>query len=235
MKVIKSIPNFITCLNLLSGACAIVFSFKGYFDYALYFILIAAVFDFADGLAARMLNAYSETGKELDSLSDVVSFGVAPAMMMYNYMEKIIHLPWYISSVALLLAVFSALRLARFNTDDSQKNAFVGLATPASAILAASLVSSAYDMPRLSFLVNNLWFFPIVTVLLCTLLVSHIPMFSFKMKNLGWADNKCRYVYIIMLAVLSVCISLTAPFAMILVGAVCLYIVFNIVTAAFGK
>lgn len=236
MKIIKNIPNTITCLNLLSGVCAIIASFRGYFDIALMFILFAAIFDFLDGFAARLLRAYSDMGKELDSLSDVVSFGVAPSLIMFNYMDQILNAPYYLSAVTLLLGAFSALRLARFNVQDASDENFCGLATPAAAILVASLINSAYDLPYFAYLVYNVYFFPIVTIILCVLLVSHIPMFSLKMKSFSWTANKQRYIYFIVLVLILIySYVMGATSSLMIFRALYIYVLYNLVYALFGK
>jgi len=144
MKLTKYLPDAITCLNLLSGSAAVILAFQDDFDMALAMIVLAAVFDFLDGLAARVFHAYSDIGKELDSLADTVSFGLAPSLILYNYLAGFtsgIHS--YICYIPLLIAAFSALRLAKFNLDTRQSESFLGLPVPASALFAASLAAFA--------------------------------------------------------------------------------------------
>ena len=142
MRIVKHIPNTITCLNLLSGVMGIIVLFGGRPDQAFFLMLAAAVFDFCDGLAARALGAYSELGKELDSLADMVSFGVLPAMMLFVGTSH----P-YLRFVTLLLVAFSALRLAKFNLDERQHASFLGLPTPASAMICGSLICYSFVSP----------------------------------------------------------------------------------------
>ncbi|MDR1698827.1 MAG: CDP-diacylglycerol--serine O-phosphatidyltransferase, partial [Prevotellaceae bacterium] len=142
--IIKQIPNTITCLNLLAGCMACVVAFYGEYGLAAYVIALAAVFDFADGFAARFLNAYSPLGKELDSLADMVSFGLAPAIMLFSFLAQ--H-DFLLALVAFLLTIFSALRLAKFNIDKRQTDSFIGLPTPANAFFWAFLLKDAHSLP----------------------------------------------------------------------------------------
>ena len=137
MRIVKHIPNTITSTNLLCGVLGVICTLKGSLDTAFILMLAAAVCDFCDGLAARLLKAYSELGKQLDSLADMVSFGVLPSLMMYSLMVQAQGDSW-ICYVPLLIAVFSALRLAKFNIDERQSDSFIGLATPACAIICGS-------------------------------------------------------------------------------------------------
>lgn len=179
-------------MNLLCGVLGILCSFEGQFPLAFCFMLGASVCDFCDGLSARLLKAYSPIGKELDSLADLVSFGVLPALMMCLFIKTDIvadSLGWS-SRIAvyapLLIAVFSALRLAKFNVDDRQTDNFIGMATPTCAMLVGSMVcyASLYDASALwlrpSFVAVAS---PLISVVLSLLLVSEIPMFGMKIKK----------------------------------------------------
>lgn len=195
-----NIPNTITCMNLACGAAACVFSFHyseqfGHFQgYQWAFILIAAaaVFDFCDGAMARLLNVYSLLGKELDSLSDLISFGLAPAMLMFNtislYNGGGLN-PW--AFVALVIAIFGGLRLAKFNVDNRQTTSFIGLPIPANAIFWIGTVAwiHAHTYPG-----NILMALIIIAVSL--LMVSPMPMFSLKFANFDWRENFRRYLLI---------------------------------------
>lgn len=198
--IVKSIPNSITICNLLSGCIAIIFSFSLFevfsglegWKWVMIFIGLAAVFDFCDGLAARTLHAYSDIGKELDSLSDLVSFGVAPAMMMYNLIDSLYPASW-MKWIALFIPAMGALRLARFNVDDRQTTSFIGLPIPANAIFFIGLAAS---------LINNWsrispWIVAIPLVVIPLLMVSNITMFSLKFKNLRFTGNFPRYFIIV--------------------------------------
>ncbi len=212
MNIIRHIPNSITSLNLLSGSIAVILSFYGEFTIAFYCIIAAAIFDFFDGFAARLLKAYSPIGKELDSLADVISFGLAPTMILFNKLLVIFGLEFtqiftlgfsearkYLIPLfcALLIAVFSALRLAKFNIDTRQTENFLGLATPSCALIVASMVSAMESYPAIeSFIVEHTFLLPVLAVILSGLIVSEIPMFSFKFKSFSWADNKLKFSFI---------------------------------------
>jgi len=209
----KLIPNTLTSMNTLSGCVAIVLAFNGneYLIYASLMILIAAVFDFFDGMSARLLKAYSDIGKDLDSLADAVSFGVAPAVIVYQLLktalfngvemplEKIGLAEFLFMLIPFLLAVFSSLRLAKFNNDSRQSDSFIGLPTPANALLIASLpvVLSFNSSPFWNELILSPAFLIILTVVESYLLVSEFPMFSLKFKNLSFSKNKIRYIFLI--------------------------------------
>lgn len=204
--MVRHIPNFITSLAVLSGSMAVVLSFEVPDNQmiAAYFILLASVFDFLDGAVARLLKAQSEMGKQLDSLSDMLSFGFAPSVVLFHLLRNqtspqtaLENLPYgelLLLAVPFLLVVFSALRLANFNIDTRQSESFIGLPTPANAIFVASLpfavAYSAYG------LFINTWFIAIYTFAFSFLLVAEFPMFSLKFKNLRWADNRLRYGFL---------------------------------------
>lgn len=184
MSIIKHIPNTITSMNLLCGVLGVISTFKGSYDTAFLLMLAAAACDFCDGLSARLLNAYSDLGKELDSLADMVSFGVLPALMIYSLMTDI-HGDSILCYAPLLIAVFSALRLAKFNIDERQSDNFIGLATPACAMICGSF---AYYVSKDPTSVLYSWscsrfFLPAASVVLSLLLISEIPMFSMKFKK----------------------------------------------------
>ena len=198
----KHIPNTITSMNLFSGCIAIVMAFEGAFIWVVFWVIIAAIFDFFDGMSARLLNAPSKIGKELDSLADVVSFGVAPAIavfiMLRNYTsfsESFSSIQSYIPYLAFIIPVFSALRLAKFNIDERQTTHFLGLPTPANAIFWISYV---YGIHKISIVNNTVLFLTLgLVVILSLLMVSEIPMFSFKLKNLKIKDNEKPLILII--------------------------------------
>ncbi len=194
-KLIKFIPNLITLLNLLCGLGAIFSAFTGSMVTAFWFIVVAAVFDFCDGLAAKLLNARSEVGVQLDSLSDVVSFGVAPAFMLClsTIMMTGVSAPIWVGFVPLLLAAAAAYRLAVFNTDTTQTTEFRGLPTPAMGLLVASI--SCYTMRLWGTPVTWAILSPAITLILGALMVSRIPMFSFKFKDFSFANNKLRLIF----------------------------------------
>jgi CDP-diacylglycerol---serine O-phosphatidyltransferase len=214
----KHIPNFITSLNLASGFAAIVFAAHGHLVTASWFILAAMIFDFMDGFSARLLKAYSPLGKELDSLADVVSFGVAPGFLIYylltaailpagqNTFDQNIMMNMILIIVAAIMPVCGALRLAIFNLDSSQATSFKGLPIPANALAVISLVLAAHFSN--SALINTFTASPFLlilyTVILSLLMVSRIPLFSLKVKNLKLKGNEGRYILIVLVIALLV-------------------------------
>ena len=202
----KSIPNFITCLNLFTGCVAILIAFQGSLEYAAYLVGLAAVFDFLDGMVARLLHAYSEIGKQLDSLADMVSFGVLPGVIMYKLMQKsamvdpntTLMQAEIIPFAAFIIIIFSALRLAKFNIDSRQTSSFIGLPTPANTIFIASLpLILAADSFNLSGYILNIYGLMALSGILCYMLVAEIPLFALKFKNLTWKDNAVRFIFLL--------------------------------------
>jgi CDP-diacylglycerol--serine O-phosphatidyltransferase len=176
-------------------------AYRGDYTAALGFIVLGAVFDFFDGMLARALQAYSPLGKELDSLADDVTFGVAPAMIVFSLFKEV-RVPDFFSTweeyfpyAAFLIAVFSALRLAKFNIDTRQTSSFIGVPTPANALFWGSLVVGAHDF-LVSDSFNALYLLALV-LLTSWLLVAEIPMFSLKFKNLSWRDNKVQFIFLL--------------------------------------
>ena len=232
MKIIRHIPDTITSMNLLCGAVGVICAFEGRLESAFYLMIAAAVFDFLDGFAARALGAHTDIGKELDSLSDMVSFGLLPAIMLHRLMVETGNASAW-SYIPLATAVFSALRLAKFNIDDSQKDNFIGLATPACAMLCGALVHYICKTPD-SFLApwaGTRLFIPVLSLILCALLVSRIPMFSLKFK----AGQKDSIVYKLRIGFIGFCVAVTIAiflfglqFSMIFIVAVTGYIIMNI-------
>ena len=184
MNIVRHIPNTITSMNLLCGVMGVICTFKGNFEAAFCLMLAAAVCDFCDGLSARILKAYSDVGKELDSLADMVSFGLLPSIMLYRLMASINgESVW--AYIPLVIAIFSALRLAKFNVDERQTENFIGLATPACAMICGSF---CYYVSHDAGSILHSWadtrfFIPICSIILSVLLISEIPMFSMKIKK----------------------------------------------------
>ena len=197
----KHIPNTVTCCNLISGCIATWFAFQGRADMALLFIVIGAVFDFFDGMSARLLGVSSPIGKELDSLADDITFGFAPSAIVFDYLRPETELLPY---VVFVMAAFSALRLAKFNLDERQALGFIGLPTPANALFWGSLIVGAGDwMKTAPFIGPNLSLVILAGVLIsCWLLVCEIPMFALKFKHWGWKGNEIKYLFLLSSAVL---------------------------------
>ena len=195
MKLLN-IPNTITCLNLISGCIATYWAFQGDYRMALLFIVIGAVFDFFDGMVARLLHVSSPIGKELDSLADDITFGFAPSAIIFSYLS---HLTSYISLLipylAFIMAAFSALRLAKFNLDERQALGFIGLPTPANALFWGALIGGlqGYDIHF-----EGIEWCIIAGVFISSyLLISEIPMFALKFKTWGWKGNEIKYIFLL--------------------------------------
>ena len=239
----KYIPNFVTSLNIISGTISIILSFEGYPMGAGFFIFAAAIFDFFDGFLARLLKAYSELGKQLDSLADLISFGLAPGFIIYNLLrscllmeklefENIEIYKLAILSIALLIPLASAFRLAKFNIDTKQASSFLGLPTPANAIFFASLpiiLGLKFDLFIYAVILNLKVLIPLIVVF-SFLLVSRIPMFSLKFKTYGFKDNIIRYIFLIISILLLIFFRLYALPVIII-----FYILLSVVLAIFKK
>ncbi|MCD6354543.1 MAG: CDP-alcohol phosphatidyltransferase family protein [Prolixibacteraceae bacterium] len=211
-KIIQQIPNFITTLNLVSGTLSVIFAIDGHLIWAGVFICVAAVFDFLDGFTARLLNAHSEIGKQLDSLSDLISFGLAPGTILFTLLEFSlfgenqpiyeINAQWYewlILLSSFLLPAFGAIRLARFNLATGNEPFFRGLPIPANGLLWASFglmlqFPGHEELFKIIFTTKNLLFFEILTA---SLMVSNLPMFTLKIKSLKISENWYRYLFLL--------------------------------------
>ncbi|MBO7069179.1 MAG: CDP-diacylglycerol--serine O-phosphatidyltransferase [Bacteroidaceae bacterium] len=201
MNCLKHLPNTITCCNLISGCIATGCAFYGQYHWAVLMIVVGAVFDFFDGMTARALNVSSPIGKELDSLADVVTFGVAPSAIVF-YLFHQVHYPLVLSPLkdfipytAFIMAAFSALRLAKFNLDERQSTQFIGLPTPANALFWGSLVLGQH-----AFLISqkfNAVFLFLFMLLFCMLLVCKVPMLALKFKTWGWKGNEVKYIFLL--------------------------------------
>ena len=229
--ITRNIPNTITCCNLISGCIATLSAFMGEIHMALLWIIIGAIFDFFDGMSARLLHVSSPIGKELDSLADDITFGMAPAAIVFyemgimEYPAFLAPVQPYMPFVAFLIAAFSALRLAKFNLDERQAMGFIGLPTPANALFWGALLVGAGDIIE-----NTTWMFPVVIVMIllsCWLLVSEIPMFALKFKHWGWKGNEVKYLFLITCVPLLIVFGVTA-FAIIIAWYVLLSALVNI-------
>ena len=236
--MLKQIPNIITSLNILCGCVAILFAVSGDLITAAIFVFLGIFFDFFDGLAARLLKAQSEIGLQLDSLADVITSGVVPGIVMFQLLNESISgvgitafsestssIPWYgmkfsfIPIIGLLITVASAYRLAKFNVDSRQTSGFIGLPTPANALLILSLpliLQFQYSTMAESIILNK-WFLIGITLLSCILLNAEIPLFALKFKTWDFKSNAIRYVFLILCVVLLILLKFLAiPFIMLL-------------------
>ena len=226
MALRPHLPNMLTIGNLVCGCMGIIYAFQ-YPPYApAYFIWAASVFDFFDGFAARSMNTSASFGKQLDSLADLISFGVLPAMTMYTWMNAVAPNHW-IAYSAIAIAAFSALRLAKFNIDENQRDSFVGLPTPANALLITGLV---FLNPSSYAFFSNIYFLLAFTVFCSLILVAPIRLFALKFKNFTWADNKLRFTFIA-LSVLLLGIKQAESISFI----VLLYIIVSLAGSSFVK
>ncbi|MES2809322.1 MAG: CDP-diacylglycerol--serine O-phosphatidyltransferase [Bacteroidota bacterium] len=204
-RVKKHVPNAITCANLFSGCVGIVFAVQGDLIGAAYAVFLAAIFDFFDGFAARVLQSFSGIGKDLDSLADVVSFGVLPSAILYQLFQQAPQLgsiSQFLNFAAFLIAVFSMLRLAKFNNDTRQSEIFIGLPTPANAILIASFPMVIDQRPALAQYILNPYGLAVFVGVMCALLVAELPLMSLKFKNKDFNKNIYRYLLLLSSAIL---------------------------------
>lgn len=235
----KHIPNTITCCNLISGCMATSYALDGLYATAFTFIIIGAVFDFFDGFAARLLHVASPIGKELDSLADDITFGFAPAAIVFSMLRAtlpgaevgVCDVGSFLPYAAFLIAAFSALRLAKFNLDERQSASFIGLPTPANALFWGALAVSLHNHPLL-WTANWLPYVLLSGVVLsCWILVAEIPMFALKFKSFGWKGNELRYSFILLSALLLAVLGM-AGFSAVVV----LYVVLSLIqTSVSGK
>lgn len=200
----NNIPNIITLMNLISGCVAVILAFSGEMILASLFIILAAAFDFLDGLAARLLHAGSDIGAQLDSLADVISFGLAPAMIMYQlFLQNPLMPGWHAGNfsllpfAALLLVAGGAYRLAKFNSDPDQAEGFKGLPIPATGLFIAAwplMINQYRQSENLTGIIQNPYLLLAIIIFLSYLMVSNIPMISLKFKNLTWKGNQSRFI-----------------------------------------
>lgn len=236
----KHIPNILTSMNVLSGCIACVMAFNGNYLWVVIWVITGAVFDFFDGFSARLLKAYSPLGKELDSLADMVSFGLAPALTVFHFLSQnnTLGSPLFVFAdgtqfyirelipyISFLLVIFSGLRLAKFNIDQRQTSTFIGLPTPANALFWISFCLGASHMDELMqlFLVYPTL---ILVVAFSILMIAEIPMFSLKIKNLNFKGNELRYLLVIFMIV-----AVALWGALGIAGGIILYIVLSVISA----
>lgn len=206
----RHLPNLITLFNLACGTLAIVFALEGQWRWAVYLILAASVFDFLDGFVARLLNAYSETGKQLDSLADMVSFGVLPAVFIYTLFKNLFlnlpddaggiyaHLQWVVLTSVLLVPAFSAIRLARFNSEEDQGSFFHGLPTPAHALFWTGIFWQMMESGSLFGTPLNLFFMWAIMLIMAFHMILPVPMYSLKFEHFRLRGNLIRYLLLLL-------------------------------------
>jgi CDP-diacylglycerol---serine O-phosphatidyltransferase len=238
MRFKNNIPNLITLLNLISGSIAIFLAFSGAMVLASWFIILAAVLDFSDGMAARLLHAKSGIGAQLDSLADVISFGLAPSAIMYQLLLQSQDLPsWSAGNMpllpfaALLLVVCGAYRLAKFNTDPGQEVEFKGLPIPSTGLFIAALpliINQYRQSEELTRIIQNHYLLLAIILFLSWLMISNIPMISLKFKNLKWKDNISRFILLGSVPILFIFFRFSAVPMIIF-----LYIIISIISLSF--
>lgn len=229
--IVRNIPNSITCCNLISGCIATYNAFLGDIRMALLWIIVGAVFDFFDGMSARLLKVSSPIGKELDSLADDITFGFAPSSIIFyelsimEYPSELLMLKPYLPYFAFVMAAYSALRLAKFNLDERQSLGFIGLPTPANALFWGALFVGAQN-----FMESTAYMLPIVLLMICVscwLLIAEVPMFALKFKQWGWKGNEVKYIFLISCLPLLMIFGITA-FSVIIAWYVVLSVVVNL-------
>lgn len=229
--IVRNIPNSITCCNLISGCIATYNAFLGDIRMALLWIIVGAVFDFFDGMSARLLKVSSPIGKELDSLADDITFGFAPSAIIFyelsimEYPSELLMLKPYLPYFAFVMAAYSALRLAKFNLDERQSLGFIGLPTPANALFWGALFLGAQN-----FMESTAYMLPVVLLMICVscwLLIAEVPMFALKFKQWGWKGNEVKYIFLISCLPLLMIFGITA-FSVIIAWYVVLSVVVNL-------
>jgi CDP-diacylglycerol--serine O-phosphatidyltransferase len=225
--VLKHIPNAITSLNLVCGCLSIIAALNGELTLAAVYIGAAAILDFFDGFVARALKAYSEIGKQLDSLADVVSFGVAPGMIFYTLAGQCFAPSGFCINmyIAFLIPIFSAVRLANFNIDTRQSDSFIGVPTPANAMFIASIpFIIKYDTFGAAAVFTNHYFLILFPILSAYMLVAELPLLALKFKSFGWSGNQFRWI-LILTTIISVAVFQYLGIAL----AIVLYILISII------
>lgn len=229
--IVRNIPNSITCCNLISGCIATYNAFLDDIRMALLWIIVGAVFDFFDGMSARLLKVSSPIGKELDSLADDITFGFAPSAIIFyelsimEYPSELLMLKPYLPYFAFVMAAYSALRLAKFNLDERQSLGFIGLPTPANALFWGALFVGAQN-----FMESTAYMLPVVLLMICVscwLLIAEVPMFALKFKQWGWKGNEVKYIFLISCLPLLMIFGITA-FSVIIAWYVVLSVVVNL-------
>lgn len=247
MNFKKQVPNFITLLNLLSGIIAVMLAVEGKLMLAGIFVLVGIFFDFFDGLVARLLNVQSELGKQLDSLADMVTSGVAPGIILYQLLKNSSDV-WnekltsstslfmdglsYIPLIGLIFSLAAAYRLAQFNIDERQSSSFIGLPTPAATLFVISFpFIMHYSSCDIAIdLIHNKWLLIVATLLLSYLMNASLPLFALKLKDISWKNNAIIYIYLLVSLVLLITLKFIAVPIIIV-----LYIIFSLISNTLKK
>ncbi|MHA7130769.1 CDP-diacylglycerol--serine O-phosphatidyltransferase [Algoriphagus namhaensis] len=229
MKIKTHIPNILTLLNLVSGAIGIIFVLDGSIYYGAYFVLLSALLDFLDGFLARILKVQGELGKQLDSLADVVSFGLLPGMVLFAMSRSTGETNW-LTYVPLIVPALSAYRLGKFNIDTRQTDRFIGLPTPANALLISTLPFLATEWVKLGAWLTSPIFLAIISLILSYLLIAEIPLIALKFKNFSFKDNVYKYLLLLVGFTMAVFLGLAGiPFVILS------YLLLSIVENRFAK
>lgn len=224
LNIKRHIPNTLTCFNLLCGCFGLWAVWQGNAYQAAYWVWLAAIFDFADGFAARLLKVQSNIGKELDSLADMVTFGVLPGMVLFALLQQASTIDW-LPFLGFATVVFSALRLAKFNVDERQSDHFIGLPTPANALFVTSLALIIYQGDSMFHsIVASEYFLIGVAIVFPLLLVAELPLIALKFKNFGWKENEWKFSLIVASVLLGLFLGVSSLPLIIL-----LYIVLSLV------
>ena len=205
--MVKHIPNLVTLGNLACGCLGIMFAFNGDLALGAYMVFLGAAFDFADGFVARALKVSSELGKQLDSLSDDVTFGVLPASLLVLLMSNGNTTEWYLAAPLYVLALATAYRLAKFNISEEQSTSFIGMPSPASGIFFAALTLGVVQQQFPQVLLDALaqpYTLYVLAAVFSYLMISPLPMFAMKVKGYGWKGNEFRYILIVSAVVLTI-------------------------------
>lgn len=237
MKLKQHIPNAITCCNLFCGCLAILSAFENDLFLSGYLVGLAAIFDFFDGFAARLLRVTSAIGKDLDSLADMVTFGLVPGVVMYKLLSNSITtynlthesvIPVELAISAFIITIFSAIRLAKFNNDTRQTSSFIGVPTPAVAMFICSLPFITHQ--AITTHLFNPFLLLGISILFSFLLISELPLFALKFKTFGWKGNRVKYAFLALSALLIITLNYAGISAIII-----LYIITSIITHLYSK
>lgn len=245
MGIKKHIPNILTLANLFCGILAIKVGFSEHYYIAGLFVMLGAFFDFFDGFVARLLKVQGDLGKQLDSFADMVTFGVAPGVVMYSFLSSFIE-DSYIPYISFVIPLLSAVRLAKFNIDSNQSDKFIGLPTPANALffvfIPLGFIFENFDGDKTTFVTQSLsvsetfkYLMIVIILLFSCLLNAPIEMFALKFNSFGWKGNEIRFIFLgLCLVVISLCLLISSVFVSVPI-IILLYIILSIINNIFKK